>query len=116
MYTHLARLSEPNRLILVSRDPKKIPQQLLDAGVTARQADYDEPESLNGVFDEASTLILISYPSIEKEHRFQAHKTAIDAARRSGVSYIFYTSLAFGGDRTPTSIAHVMQAHLLTEN
>ena len=45
----------------------------------------------------------------------QAHKAAIDAARRSGVSHIFYTSLAFGGDFSPNSVAHVMQAHLLTE-
>lgn len=40
---------------------------------------------------------------------------AIDAAHRSGVSHIFYTSLAFGGDCTAKSVAHVMQAHLKTE-
>ena len=42
---------------------------------------------------------------------------AITAARASnpGVTHIFYTSLAFGGDRKPISAAHVMQAHLATE-
>jgi nucleoside-diphosphate-sugar epimerase len=46
---------------------------------------------------------------------FQAHKLAIDAARKSGVKHIFYSSLAFAGDGEPTSEAHVMQAHLDTE-
>lgn len=116
IYTHLSRLIDSKRLILISRHPEKVQQHLLDAGVITRRANYDELESLEGVFDDASTLVLISYPSIEEEHRFNSHRVAIDAARRSGVSYIFYTSLAFGGDCTPTSVAHVMQAHLLTEN
>lgn len=45
----------------------------------------------------------------------KVHKRAIDAARRSGVKHIFYSSLAFGGDCQPTSVASVMQAHLDTE-
>ena len=42
---------------------------------------------------------------------------AINAAHNStpGVSHIFYTSLAFGGNCSPLSVAHVMQAHLATE-
>lgn len=43
------------------------------------------------------------------------HKKAIDSAVRSHVQAIFYSSLAFGGDLSEHSIAHVMQAHLLTE-
>lgn len=43
------------------------------------------------------------------------HERAIDAARRSGVKHIFYSSLAFGGDLTDHSVAHVMGAHLATE-
>lgn len=45
----------------------------------------------------------------------QVHKLAIDAARKSGVKHIFYSSLAFAGDGNTTSAAHVMQAHLDTE-
>lgn len=46
----------------------------------------------------------------------QAHRRAIDAARRSGVKHIFYSSLAFGGstDNKETA-AHVMRAHVATE-
>jgi hypothetical protein len=45
----------------------------------------------------------------------KVQKRAIDAARRSGVSHVFYSSLAFGGDCAPTSVAKVMHAHLDTE-
>lgn len=42
------------------------------------------------------------------------HKYAIDAAIRSGVTHIFYSSLGFAGNSTD-SLAVVMQAHLDTE-
>lgn len=45
----------------------------------------------------------------------QVHRIAIDAARKSGVKHIIYSSLAFGGDCKPESRAFVMQAHLDTE-
>lgn len=45
----------------------------------------------------------------------QAHKLAIDAAIKSGVKHIFYSSLGFAGNLSDTSVAHVMGAHLLTE-
>lgn len=45
----------------------------------------------------------------------QAHRAAIDAAIRSGVKHIFYTSLGFAGNLTDDSVAHVMGAHLQTE-
>lgn len=45
----------------------------------------------------------------------QAHKKAITAAQKSGVKHIFYSSLAFAGNYTNDSVAHVMGAHLQTE-
>ena len=49
------------------------------------------------------------------DENHQAHLLAIMAARDAGVAHIFYTSLAFGGDGMNRSAAHVMQAHLQTE-
>lgn len=71
-YHHLSKLVSPNDLVLVSRHPEKIPSQLKDAGVTTRQADYDKPETLENVFDSVWCLNLISYASIEHEHRTKA--------------------------------------------
>jgi uncharacterized protein YbjT (DUF2867 family) len=45
----------------------------------------------------------------------QVHLPAVDAARRAGVKHIFYSSLAFAGDKKDVSLAGVMQAHLATE-
>lgn len=71
MYTHLAELISPERIVLVSRNPDKISRSLVEAGVETRQADYNKPKSLQGVFNGVSYLFLISYPSIESEHRFE---------------------------------------------
>lgn len=48
---------------------------------------------------------------------YKRHQVAIDSAIRSGVKYIFYGSLGFAGSPdNKESVAHVMQAHLDTEN
>lgn len=45
----------------------------------------------------------------------QVQLPVIDAARRAGVKHVFYSSLAFGGNKDDHSLAVVMQAHLGTE-
>ncbi|QIX00222.1 hypothetical protein AMS68_005739 [Peltaster fructicola] len=117
IYTHLAKHVSPEQMVLVSRSPNKIPKTLLDAGVETRQADYDQPQSLKDAFLGVSYLFLVSYPSIEIEHRFESHKAAITAAVESNpnLEHVFYTSLGFAGSDGTTSAAHVMQAHLRTE-
>ncbi|KAF5337301.1 hypothetical protein D9611_002973 [Ephemerocybe angulata] len=114
-YNHLLKLVDPKDVILISRNPDKNEPKLKEAGVITRAADYDKAETLEHAFDGASELMLISYASIEHEHRYNAHKAAIDAARRSGVTHVTYSSLAFGGDCKPFSHAFVLQAHLDTE-
>jgi uncharacterized protein YbjT (DUF2867 family) len=138
---HLLDVIDPANLTAVMRKPQTAPSTVKESAVTIRAADYDNASTLQNAFDGISTLNLISYASIDHEHRFKVcsrrslledqtntyiwqkltdlsykvHKLAIDAARKSGVSHIFYSSLAFGGDCEPTSVAHVMQAHLDTE-
>ena len=116
IYTHLLSIYTPKDITLISRNPSKIPQKHISSGTTTRTADYDDPSTLTTAFTSLTHLILISYPSLEISHRATAHQTAIKAAIASGVTHIFYTSLAFGGDCTSTSSAHVMQAHLQTES
>ncbi|RDW78696.1 uncharacterized protein DSM5745_05548 [Aspergillus mulundensis] len=95
------------------------PEQLADAsssGATIRQADYDDDNSILNAFEGVDTLFLISYASVEHEHRSERHRFAINAAIRSGVKHIFYDSLGYGGKpETKESVAHVMQPHLDTE-
>lgn len=70
--SHLLALSPTpsSSLLFISRNPDKLTAAKAK-GVTLRQADYDQPETLEGVFEGAETLCLISYPSIQIEHRFE---------------------------------------------
>lgn len=133
-YRHLLNLIDPKNVILVARNPSNIPSSYKDTGLVTRYGDYDKLETLDNAFEGARCLNLISYASIEHEHRFQAsnvnslcvkvrhlttlqvQKYAIDAAVKCGVTHIFYSSLGFAGTGTTTdSLAFVMQAHLDTE-
>ncbi|THW62901.1 NAD(P)-binding protein [Aureobasidium pullulans] len=89
---HLLDNLPATEIVLIARNPQKISKAWTYVGVETRYADYDKEETLKNV-----------------------HKLAIDEAIRNGVSHITYSSLAFGGDGNPTSLAYVMQAHLDTE-
>ncbi|KAK3394952.1 hypothetical protein B0H63DRAFT_426949 [Podospora didyma] len=116
-YRHLLEKVPNEKVVLISRHPEKIPEKYLKAGVQTRQASYESSISdLETVFAGIETLFLISYPSHVREYRIKVQLPAIDAARRTGVTHIFYSSLAFGGDaQSNHSVAEVMQAHLATE-
>ncbi|KAJ5099090.1 hypothetical protein N7532_006091 [Penicillium argentinense] len=102
-------------LVFIARHPEKL-NYFVPKAVTLRRADYDDDDSLRHAFDGLDTLFLISYASVEHEHRSERHRFAIDSAIRSGVKYIFYGSLGYGGNpENNESVAHVMQAHLDTE-
>ncbi|KAL4966493.1 uncharacterized protein BDV14DRAFT_171181 [Aspergillus stella-maris] len=111
---HLLKLVPASQLILIARKPESL-SYAADAGATIRKADYDDPATLDTAFDGVDVLMLISYASFEIEHRIQAHKKAILAAPKSGVKHIFYSSLGFAGNYSNNSVAHVMGAHLATE-
>ncbi|MEO8562701.1 MAG: SDR family oxidoreductase [bacterium] len=60
-------------------------------GVETRQADYDDPATLDRALAGVDTLLLISAPVPGK--RATQHKNVIGAAKRAGVKRIVYTSL-----------------------
>lgn len=70
-YRHLLNLVDPKNVILVARNPGKIPNNYTDAGAIARYGDYDKLDTLDHAFEGARCLNLISYASIEHEHRFK---------------------------------------------
>ncbi|KAL2824180.1 hypothetical protein BJY01DRAFT_167837 [Aspergillus pseudoustus] len=112
--THLLELVSASQLTLIARKPESL-ADAADAGATIRRADYDDPATIERAFEGIDILMLISYASFEIEHRVKAHKIAILAAQKSGVKHIFYSSLGFAGDYSDKSVAHVMGAHLQTE-
>lgn len=61
---------DPSSVVLIARSPDRL-ASYAEKGVEVRQADYDRPETLKGVFEGVKTLNLISYASIQWEHRFK---------------------------------------------
>ncbi|KLO20093.1 NAD(P)-binding protein [Schizopora paradoxa] len=111
---HIQSLIDPSRLIISLYNPSKAPN--VPEGVEVRKGDYSDASSLEDAFKGAQILLLVSYPSIAHELRVKNHINAIDAAKRAGITHIFYTSLAFAGPPTSSeSVAAVMRAHIDTE-
>ena len=78
-----------DELVLTTRHPDAL-SHLAERGVTVRFADFDAPDTLVGAFDGCERMLLISTLSIGR--RVEQHRAAIEAAVRSGVQYIAYTS------------------------
>ena len=83
------------------RNPAKA-ADLAARGVQVRKADYTQPDTLDAAFAGADKLLLIS--SSEVGQRATQHRAAIDAAVRSGVKLVAYTSILHA-DSSPLGLA-----------
>ena len=88
-------------IVAAVRNPAKA-QDLAARGVQVRQADYNQPATLDAAFQGADKLLLIS--SSEVGQRAPQHRAVIDAARRAGVKLVAYTSLLHA-DTSPLGLA-----------
>ncbi|MFE6920090.1 NAD(P)H-binding protein [Nocardia sp. NPDC057663] len=82
--------------------------------IPARRVDFDDPSSLVGGFDGVRTLVLVSAGFGEDDVVMARHRAAIEAAGRSGVAQVIYTSLLGGGDHLSLATAHRYTEHLLS--
>jgi uncharacterized protein YbjT (DUF2867 family) len=115
-YTHLLAQTPHDKVVLISRNPSKIPPAYTKSGAALRQASYESsPAELEAAFRGVDVLFLISYPSHVRHYRVQVQLPALDAAVSAGVRHVFYSSLAFALPEKDTSLAEVMQAHLVME-
>ena len=78
------------------------PARANDLGVAAREADYDRPETLERALVGVDVLLLVSGSEVGR--RVNQHRNVIDAAKRSRVKRIVYTS-ALHADSSPLDIA-----------
>ncbi|ACB33707.1 NmrA family protein [Leptothrix cholodnii SP-6] len=90
-----------SEIVAAVRSPEKA-QDLAARGVRVRQADYNQPATLDAAFTGAHKLLLIS--SSEVGQRAPQHRTVIEAAQRAGVKLIAYTSLLHA-DSSPLALA-----------
>jgi NAD(P)H dehydrogenase (quinone) len=112
---HLGRLVVENLLergvpagdiVAAGRDATKI-KDLGDLGVAVRAIDYDDPDTLGGLFHEGDEVLLVS--GSEPGRRARQHQNVIDAAARAGAGLLAYTSIA-NADTTTMRLAEEHQA------
>jgi len=97
----LLKTQPASEIVAAVRSPEKA-ADLAALGVQVRRADYNEPAALDAAFEGADKLLLIS--SSEIGRRVVQHRAAIEAAKRSGIELIGYTSV-LRADTTPLGLA-----------
>jgi len=106
----LERGVPPTDLILVSRTPEKL-SSFAERGANVRFGDFDKPESLDSAFAGGEKLLLISTDAMGPR-RLTQHLAAIDAAKRTRIRRVVYTSIV-AADRMAK--AGVLADHYETE-
>ena len=85
------------------------PQKASDLGIEVREANYEQPETLETALKGIDTLLLISSSEVGK--RAAQHKNIIEAAKKASVKWIVYTSLL----HADTSSLSLAEEHRATE-
>jgi NAD(P)H dehydrogenase (quinone) len=88
----------------------RTPPRVDISGVSVRDADYGKPDTLDRALVGIDTLLLISSSELGQQRATQ-HHNVIEAAMRTGVKRIVYTSLLHA-DTSPLNLA---DAHRATE-
>lgn len=97
------------QLAVSVRAPGKA-EALRARGVEVRQGDFDRPETLDQAFAGIDRLLIISADG-DNETRIRQHQAAVAAAKRAGVGFIAYTSVA---DASESSL-FLAEVHRVTE-
>jgi NAD(P)H dehydrogenase (quinone) len=80
------------KVIATTRNPAKL-GDLAARGVDIRQADFDDPGSLEAAFRGADRLLLVSTDALHAPNiRLNQHRNAVDSAEKAGVKHVLYTS------------------------
>ena len=99
-------------VIAASRSPDKISNVTL-RGAEVREADPDDPASLDAAFVGVHRMLIISTDAIDSTgRRLQRNRNAIEAAARAGVQHIVYTSVS---SAAPDSVVAGSPDHYETE-
>jgi len=97
-------------LSVSTRTPNNL-DALSQRGVAVHAADYNDPAALERAYAGSDVLMLISSLAVTK--RVPEHRNAINAAKRSGIKHIVYTSTAGIHPQNPTLSA---SDHIVTED
>jgi NAD(P)H dehydrogenase (quinone) len=99
-----------DQIVASVRDTAKA-EHLLAHGVEVRQADFNDPASLDKAFEGIDRVFIISTTEPVNEKRIAQHVNAINAAKRANVKLLAYTSCT-KADKTTLAMG---LAHKATE-
>lgn len=107
---YLRERTDAARVIALTRTPDKV----ADLGVTARQADFDDPDGLVSALDGVQRLLIISTDVLDPAGtRIRQQTSAVQAAAKAGVEHVLYTSFVHATDAS--NPAFVAPDHAATE-
>lgn len=98
------------------RDKSKA-KKLIDMGIDVRQADFNDPRSLDEAFSGIDRVLMVSTNEPIDEKRIKQHTNAINAAKKNGAKLLVYTSGTNNPERpAPLAVAHIATEEILTES
>src|SRR6187551_3034537 len=98
--------TDAGNVVALARDPAALADYAAK-GVDVRQADYDDPASLDAALAGIDRVLLISGNAVGQRER--QHGAVIEAAKRAGASYLAYTSvLNAQGSKLALATEHVL--------
>lgn len=101
--TELLKVASADQIVGVARSPEKA-TDLADQGLTIRQGDYSDYDSLGSAFEGSDVLMFISNADFTR--REEQHKNVVDAAKQAGVGRVVYTSVVQYGNKDPLTLSH----------
>jgi NAD(P)H dehydrogenase (quinone) len=101
--------ADASDIVALARDPSALADYAAK-GVQVRQADYDDPASLDAALGGVDRVLMISGNAVGQRER--QHGAVIEAAKKAGVSYLAYTSVL----NAQASKLLLAAEHVLTEN
>jgi NAD(P)H dehydrogenase (quinone) len=101
----LAKLGLTEDIVLITRDRAQV-SDLAEQGFDIREADYDEPGSLERALQDVERVLMVSATG-PASVRIPLHRKAIDAIVRTGVPHVVYTSRVEPSARSPYPFAAI---------
>ena len=109
---YLLKKENDHTIIGLARDEEKA-ASLKEKGAEVRIGNYNDPESLEKAFQGVDKLFFIS--ASELGSRVEQHKNIVDAAKKSGIQHVVYTSFQRKTDDESSPIWMVAESHVHTE-
>lgn len=109
---YLLELVDKDKLIFCGYNQESL-NEFTKQGIETHVTNFNDREGLAEAFANADKIALISMPFVGKK-RQNAHKNAIDAAKKANVRQIIYTSLVNAADESNPSVEKI--DHAFTED